>query len=120
MKPALRRYGKHAERRPRLAHQHRTATMPPSGRDRWSLTHVRKREEAKVVGNTAARRLFDEGVVVKRVLRRDDRIREAVSSYLSRLCRRKLAARLVYAIASHIAGDARPGVRDPRCHRTDG
>ena len=56
-----------------------------------------EREEAKVVGNTAARRLFDSGVVVKRVLRRDDRIREAVSPYLSRLCRRKLAAALARA-----------------------
>ena len=73
-----------------------------------------------MVGNTAARRLFDGGVVVKRVLRRDDRIREAVSPYLSRLCRRKLAARLVHAIASHIAGDARLGVRDPRGSRKVG
>ena len=33
-------------------------------------------EEAKVIGNTATSRLLDGGVVVERVLRRDDRIRE--------------------------------------------
>ena len=57
-----------------------------------------------MVGNTAARRLFDGCVVVKRVLRRDDRIREALSPSLSTPCRRKLVAPLAHAIASHIAG----------------
>jgi hypothetical protein len=72
-------------------------------------------EEAKVVGNTAARCFLD-----GRVLRRDDRIREAVSPSLSRSCRRKLVARLAHAIASHIAGDACPGVRGPRGNRNVG
>jgi hypothetical protein len=79
------------------------------------MIHAGNDEEAKVVGNTAARRLLD-----GRVLRRDDRIREAVSPSLSRLCRRKLAARLAHAIVSHIAGDARPGVRDPHGSRNAG
>src|SRR6516165_5216147 len=52
-----------------------------------------------------------------KVSRGDDRIREAVSPSLSRLCRRKLAAGLARAIASRIAGDARPPFRDPRGSR---
>ena len=48
-----------------------------------------------------------------KVSRGDDPIREAVSPFLSRLCRRKLAAGLARAIASHIAGDSRPPFRDP-------
>src|SRR6516162_10156347 len=81
------------------------------------MTHPGDHEEVKLVGNTVARRLLDGGAVVERVLRCDDRIREAASPSLSRLCRRKLAAGLARAIASHIAGDARPPVRDPRGSR---
>jgi hypothetical protein len=43
------------------------------------MTHPGDHEEVKVVGNTVARRLLDGGAVVERVLRCDDRIREAVS-----------------------------------------
>src|SRR5215470_14994918 len=84
------------------------------------MIHAGDHEEVKLVGNTVARRLLDGGAVVERVLRCDHRIREAVSPSLSRLCRRKLAARLAHAIASHIARDARPGVRDPRGSRNVG
>ena len=52
-----------------------------------------------------------------KVSRGDDRIREAVSPSLSRLRRRKHAAGLARAIASRIAGDARPPFRDPRGSR---
>ena len=69
------------------------------------MTHAGDHEEVKVVSNTVARRLPDGGAVVERVLRCDDRIREAVSPSLSRLCRRKLAAGLARAIASRIAGE---------------
>ena len=43
------------------------------------MTHAGDHEEVKVVSNTVARRLPDGGAVVERVLRCDDRIREAVS-----------------------------------------
>src|SRR6516225_2972570 len=85
-----------------------------------AMIHAGDHDEAKVVGNTVARRLLDGGAVVERVQRCDDRIREAVSPSLSRLCRRKLAARLAHAIASHIGRDAPPGVRDPRGSRNVG
>ena len=66
------------------------------------MIHAGDHEEVKLVGNTVARRLLDGGAVVERVLRCDDRIREAVSPSLSRLCRRKLAAGLARAIVSRI------------------
>jgi len=54
------------------------------------MIHAGDHEEAKVVGNTAARRLLDGGVVLERALWRDNRIRAAVSPSLSRLCRGNL------------------------------
>jgi len=83
---------------------------PPRLRGQAAMIHAGDHEEAKVVGNTVARRLLDGGAVVERVQRCDNRIREALSPSPSRLCRRKFAARLAHAIASHIARDARPGV----------
>ena len=48
----------------------------PRLRGQTAMVHAGDHEEAKVIGNTDASRLLDGGVVVERVLRRDDRIRE--------------------------------------------